>query len=68
MSRQKTAYCDRTLKECNKSAETKKYNVATRFFSWMSTNERTCRDIKSHVATLETKESINSVATRYLLL
>ena len=48
-------------------AETKKINVATRFVSWMSTPGRTCRDIKAHVATLETKERRNSVATRYLV-
>ena len=67
MLRQKTVCRDRTWKECNKSAKTKKDNVATRFVSWMSTKERTCRDIKAHVATLETKESRNSIATRYLL-
>ena len=54
MSRQKTACCDRTWEECNKSAETKKDKVATRFVSLMSTSGRTCRDIKAHVATLKT--------------
>ena len=54
MSRQKIACRDRTWEECNKFAETKKVNVATRFVSWMSTPGRTCRDIKSPIATLET--------------
>ena len=54
MLRQKTTCRDRTWEECNKSTETKKYNVATRFVSWMSTPGRTCRDIKAHVVTLET--------------
>ena len=67
MSLQKTAFHDRTWEECNKSVETKKDNVAARFVSWMSTSGITCRDIKAHVATLETKESRNSVATRYLM-
>ena len=67
MSRQKIACRDRTWEECNKSTETKKVNVATRFVIWMSTPRRTCRDIKAHVATLETKESINFVVTRYLM-
>ena len=44
MSQQKIACRDRTREECNKSAETKKVNVATRFVSWMSTPGRTCRD------------------------
>ena len=67
MSQQKIACRDRTWVECNKSTETKKVNVATRFVIWMSTPGRTCRDIKAHVATLETKESINFVVTRYLM-
>ena len=45
MSRQKIACRDRTWEECNKSAEIKKVNVATRFINWMSTSKRTCRDI-----------------------
>ena len=36
MLRQKIACRDRTEEECNKSAETGKVNVATRFVSWMS--------------------------------
>ena len=67
ISRQKTAFHDRTWEECNKSAKAKKYNVATRFVSWMSTLGRTCRYIKAHVTTLETKESRNFVTTRYLM-
>ena len=63
MSQQKIVCHDRTWAECNKLAETKKINVATRFVSWMSTLRRTCRDIKALVATLETKEKKNSVAT-----
>ena len=55
MLRQKIACHDRTCEECNKSSETKKVNVATRFVSWMSTPRRTCRYIKAHVATLETR-------------
>ena len=55
MSRQKTACRDRTWEECNKSAETKKDNVATRFISLILTSGRTCRHIKSHVATLNTE-------------
>ena len=55
MSRQKTACHDRTWEEYNKLTKTKKDNVATRFVSWMSTPRRTCRDIKAHVATLETR-------------
>ena len=47
MSRQKTACRD-------KSAGTKKVNVATRFVSWMSTLGKTCLNIKAPVATLET--------------
>ena len=31
----------------------------------MSTPGRTCRDIKAYVATLETKESRNSITTKY---
>ena len=54
MLRKKIACHDRTCEECNKSSETKKVNVATRFVSWMSTPRRTCRYIKAHVATLET--------------
>ena len=56
MSRQKIVCRDRTWEECNKLAETKKINVRTRLVSWMSTIRRTCRDIKAHVATLETKK------------
>ena len=54
MSLQKTACRDRTWEGCNKSAETKKVNIATRFVSWMSTPGKTYRDIKAHVTTLET--------------
>ena len=54
MLRQKTACRDRRWEECNKLAETKKVNVATRFVSWMSTPRKTYRDIKAHVVTLET--------------
>ena len=67
MSRQKIACRDRTWEECNKLVETKKVNVVTRFVRWMSTPGRTCRDIKAPVTTLETKESKNYVATRYLI-
>ena len=56
MSQQKIVCHGRTWAECNKLAETKKINVATRFVSWMSTLRRTYRDIKAPVATLETKE------------
>ena len=55
MLRQKTTCCNRTWEECNKSAETKRDNVATRFVSWMSTSGRTYHDIKAHVATLKTR-------------
>ena len=44
ISQQKIACRDRTREECNKSVEIKKVNVATRFFHWMSTPGRTCRD------------------------
>ena len=54
MSRQMTACRDRTWEECNKSDETKKDNVVTRFVNWMTTLRRTCRDIKALVTTLET--------------
>ena len=54
MSLQKTARRNRAWEECNKSAETKKDNVVTRFVSWMSTSGRTCRDIKAPVVTLKT--------------
>ena len=64
---QQTVCRDKTWEECNKSVETKKDNVVTRFVSWMSTPGRTCREIKAHVATLETKESINFVAITYLM-
>ena len=67
MSRQKIVCHYRTWEECNKPVETKKINVATRFVNWMSTPGRTCRDIKTPVATLETKESRNSIAIRYLV-
>ena len=67
MSQQKIACRDRTWEECNKSTETKKVNVEIRFFSWMSTLGRTCLDIKALIATLETKESKNYVAIRYLM-
>ena len=53
MSQQKIVCHDRIWEECNKSAETKKVNVVTRFVSWMSTLGRTYCDIKAHVATLE---------------
>ena len=56
MSRQKTTCHDRTWEECNKSVETKRDNVATRFVSWMSTSGRTCRDIKAPVATLKNRK------------
>ena len=49
----KIACRDRTWEECNKSVETKRDNVETRFVSWMSTLGRTCRDIKTPVATLK---------------
>ena len=54
MSQQKTTCRNRTWEECNKSAEKKKDNVATRFVSWKSTSGRTCRDIKAPIATLKT--------------
>ena len=54
MLQQKIECRDRTWEECKKSAKTKNVNVATRFVSWMSTPRRTYRDIKAHVATLET--------------
>ena len=41
--RQKIACRNRTEEECNKSAETRKINVATRFLSWMLAPRRTCR-------------------------
>ena len=47
MSRQKIMRRDRTWEEFNKSAETKKVNVVTRFVSWMSTLGRTCRDMEN---------------------
>ena len=49
MSRQKTTCRNKKWEECNKSAETKKVNVTTRFVSWMSTPGR----IKAPVATKE---------------
>ena len=71
MSQQKTASCDRTWEECNKSAKTEKYNVVTRFVSWMSTSGRTCHNIKAHVTTLETgrkhkiyRDKVSCVMTR----
>ena len=67
MSRQKVGCRNKTWEECNKSAETKKVHVTIRFVSWMSTPGRTCRDIKALVTTPETKESRNSIATRYLM-
>ena len=54
MSRQRIACRDRIWEECNKSTETKKVDVATRFVNWMSTPRRTCLDIKAPIATLET--------------
>ena len=53
MLRQKIACRDRTWEECNKSIETKKDNVVTRFVRWMSTQGRTCHDIKALITTLE---------------
>ena len=71
MSRQKTACRDRTWEECNKSVETKKDNVTTRFVSWMSTSGTTCRNIKAPIATLKTerkhkfcRDKVSYVATR----
>ena len=71
MSRQKTTYRDRKWEECNKSSETKKDNVVTRFINWMSTPGRTCRDIKAPVVTLETgkkkkfrRDKVSYVETR----
>ena len=54
MSQQNIACHNRTWEECNKSAKTKKDNVATRFVSWMYTSGRTCRDINTHVTILKT--------------
>ena len=42
------------MESCNKSVETKKVNVATRFVSWMSTQGRIYRNIEASVATKET--------------
>ena len=71
MSRQKTACRDKTCEECNKSAKTKRDNVATRFVSWMSTSGRTCRGIKAPITTLKTgrehkfyRDKVSYVATR----
>ena len=71
MSRQKTACHDRTCEECNKSAKTKKDNVAKRFVSWMSTSGRTYCDIKAPVATIKTgrkqkfcRDKVSYVVTR----
>ena len=71
MSRQKTTCLDKKWEECNKSAKTKKVNVATRFFHSMSTLGRICRDIKAHVATKETerkqkicRDEVSSIAIR----
>ena len=41
------------MEECNKSAETKKVNIATRFVSWMSTPGRICHNIEAPIATKE---------------
>ena len=64
MSRQK-------MEEYNKSVETKKVNVATRFVSWMSTPGRICHNIEAPAATKETRrkhkfcrDKVSSVATR----
>ena len=71
MLRQKIVCRDRTWEESNKSVGTKKFNVATRFVSWMSTPRRICRDIKAHVATLEKgrkhklyRDKVSCVVTR----
>ena len=71
MLQQKIACRDKTWEECNKSAEIKKVNIATRFVSWMSTPGSTCRDIKALVVTLETgrkqkfyRDKVSYVATR----
>ena len=59
------------MEECNKSAKTKKVNVATRFISWMSTPGRICYNIEAHVTTKEAgrkhklcSDKVSSVATR----
>ena len=44
MTLQKTTCCDIKCEECNKLAETKKVNVATRVVSTMSTPESFYRD------------------------
>ena len=59
MSQQKIVCRNRTWEECNKLAETKRDNVATRFVRWMSTSGRTCRDIEAPVATLKTGREQN---------
>ena len=55
MSQQKTVFHNITWEECNKSAETKRDNVATRFVCLMSTSGRTCRDIKALIEILKKK-------------
>ena len=67
MSQQKIVCHDRTWAECNKLAETKKINVATRFVSWMSTLRRTYPRHKSSCRDTGNKRKKNSVATRYLV-
>ena len=69
--RQKITCHDITEEECNKSVETRKVNVVTRFFSWMLAPRRTCRDIKAPIMTQETgrkqkfcHDEVSYVATR----
>ena len=59
------------MEECNKSAETKKVNVVTRFISWILTPRRICHNIEAPVATKETgrkhkfcRDKVSSIATR----
>ena len=68
MSRQKIACRNKTWEECNKSIETKKVNVATRFVSWMSTPGRTYRDIKSLVLLRHWKQNKAEILSRQGIL
>ena len=67
MSRQKTACRDRKWEEYNKSVETKKVYVTTKFSAGCQHKEEIVATKKLLLPQMKQEEGRNSVATRYLL-
>ena len=67
MSRQKTACRDRKWEEYNKSAETKKVYVATKFSAGCQHKEEIVAANKLLSLQMKQEEGINFVVTSYLL-